>query len=204
MKIAYLSPTNVQIRLERGEEMHAVTDLLPAFGEQVTVEIIVAPADPPPASASRLASEEESVNSGDTLPLFVRDDGMTAAPAPAPRERQPRSWSKRIGVVYVTQTMLDIVNLLKDNPQGLSTREMVVASIGQVSEDVTVRQVCSLSGHVNKLVRETGLAIKLPGSLIFKLTEVGMNAPLEVDSKPWLRNKHNKALMRYLREVNTD
>lgn len=129
MKIAYLSPTNVQIRLDRGEEVGALDSLLPAFGSEVTVEIIIAAADPPPASASRLTAEEEAVAPGDTLPLFVKDDdGMTAAPGPDPAPALPvvqaLKAKKRPSEVYVTDIESQVIRLLRQHPEGLTSPQI--------------------------------------------------------------------------------
>lgn len=180
-------PNGVTIHLDDGESIEAVLPLLR------------------PGDATPIAGDE-IIDVDQPIPLFVRDDEDATAPDPAPaRERVPRPWSKRIGVVFVTPTMLDLVRVLRSHPQGMmTTREMVLALFGEQGEDELVRLVNMLSGHVNKMVRETGLAVKIPGSLVFRITEVGSNVRLEIDAKPWLRNKRNKALMRYLREVGTD
>lgn len=129
MKIAYLSPTNVQIRLDRGEEMGTVIPVLTAFGDQVTVEIVIAPADPPPASASRLATEEEAVDPDQPIPLFVKDDdGMTAAPGPDPAPALPVVQAlrakKRPGEVYVTDIESQVLRLLRQHPEGLTSPQI--------------------------------------------------------------------------------
>lgn len=188
-------PNGITIHLEDGENIDAVLPLL-------------RPGDPTP----RLTAEEEAVDPGQTIPLFVKNDGLTAAPAPlvsdALKTRMPRTTAtlvRRIGTVYVTRAGHDIVELLRRNPDGLSTREMVLATADPApSEKAMAKMVSNLSGHVSKLVKETGLAYKVRGSLVFKLTDLGSEAKMEIDAKPWLRNKENKLLMRYLREVTAE
>lgn len=58
-------PNGITIHLEDGENIDAVLPLL-------------RPGDPTP----RLTAEEEAVDPGQTIPPFVKNDGLTAAPAP--------------------------------------------------------------------------------------------------------------------------
>ena len=123
MKIAYNGPTNVRIEMEHGEEMTAVAPVLKAFGTQITVEIVIAPADPPPASALRLPTEEEAVDPDRAIALFVKDDGMTTGPG-VPVPALPRLKTKRPSEVYVTDIESQVLRLLRQHPVGLTSPQI--------------------------------------------------------------------------------
>ena len=128
MKIAYTGPTSVRIQMERGEEMSAVGQVLQAFDRQVTVEIVIAPADPPPASALRMPTEEEDVDPHQEMALFVKDDGMTTGPGmPVPALAKITvgpAKAKRPNEVYVTEVESQVLRLLRQHPDGLTSSQI--------------------------------------------------------------------------------
>lgn len=123
---------------------------------------------------------------------------------PAPPGNRRTRMLNRIGAVYVTPQMNDAIELLRMNPAGLTTRELVVAIYGEPKdgdEETMAALVRTYSRVVNKAVRETGTVRKVKGTLTYVLTDLGRVAPLKVHPRPWNHNRTNKALMRYMREV---
>lgn len=105
-------PNGLTIHCESVEEFQTVLPLL-------------RPGDPDPAP--RMASEEEAVRPGDTLSLFVKDEEMTAAPAPVQDDRDDdalRSRTRRPTEVYVTDIENRVLRLLRQHPEGLTSPQI--------------------------------------------------------------------------------
>lgn len=95
-------PNGVTIHLEDGENIDAVLPLLRA-------------ADPAPA---RLAAEE-TVAPGDTISLFVKEEETAVV------ERQPsKPKPKRPTEVYVTDIENQVIRLLRQHPEGLTSPQI--------------------------------------------------------------------------------
>lgn len=114
MKIDYVSATIVRIHLEHGEEMAPLMPVLSAFGDQVTVEIVIAPLDAEPVIE-------------DDTPALFSTNGMSSAPGPEVPETPKPAPRRRPTSVYVTEEEDASVRLLRQHPEGLTA-----AQIGKV------------------------------------------------------------------------
>jgi hypothetical protein len=182
MKISYTSPTSVRIEMEHGEEMTAIGPMLAAFGKQVTIEFVVSPADPPPVSAFRLGTEEEAVQPDGELALFVKDDGMTAAPGPA----MPKPKPKRPSTVYLTAQEAEALRLLRQHEDGLTTP--AIARIIGKSVDNTAAMMWRLRTQRPGPDTTTPLVTKISGGR-FRVTALGKNLKLIITKRPNSENR---------------
>lgn len=201
MKISYPTPTSVRIEMEHGEEMAAAAKMIAEFGTQVTVELVL-PADPPPASASRLLGAEETIAEVEPVSAYVKPSASHV-----PRRKMAL---EKIGPVYATAKQTVIIDLLRANPDGLCTRQMAELRYADELAAHTDpaqhkhfldRKVGQLSGYIGSAIRDTGLIRKLPNSKIYVLTELGKTTTPQLASKAALLNKPNLALRRYLRKL---
>lgn len=124
---------------------------------------------------------------------------------PASRRNFP---THRIDLVYITARQRELVELLRAYPDGLSTRQIaqnlyaddleVYAEDAELHEELMVKLISGVSGHINKLMRESGL-IRRVGGRTYVLSDLGLSTTTMVTAKPWLKNRNNRNLMRYLR-----
>jgi hypothetical protein len=209
MKISYPTPTSVRIEMGHGEEMAAAAKMIAEFGTQVTVELVL-PADPPPASAARLLDAEETIAEVEPVSAYVKPESPAARLISAHSTRRKLALEK-VGAVYVTANQAIIIDLLRAAPDGLSTRDMALirhadelapyADDPVLHEERLVLLIRTLSGYVGSAIKDTGMVRKLPNTKMYVLSELGKITQPVLTAKPWLLNKENKALMRYLRSL---
>jgi hypothetical protein len=148
---------------------------------------------------------------GESVSVEVTAEETAEAPAPAPTTAPPtrRNFpTHRIDLVYITPHQRELIDLLRAHPGGLTSREIaqklnaddlgVYSEDADLHEELLVKLISSTSGHINKLMRESGL-IRRVGGRTYVLSDLGLSTSTMVTAKPWLKNRNNRNLMRYLR-----
>jgi len=136
-------------------------------------------------------------------------EAFTPAVTPTPPTASRRNFpTHRIDLVYITARQRELVDLLRAHPDGLTSREIaqklnaddleVYSEDADLHEELLVKLISSTSGHVNKLMRESGL-IRRVGGRTYVLSDLGLSTSTMITAKPWLKNRNNRNLMRYLR-----
>lgn len=182
-----------RVRLDDAEELSAaLTILSSAKLHHIEIEI------PSSASSKQTVSPSFSVPAT-TAPLSV--------PAPFRSIIDPHKYLvASIGTVYVTERIVEVVAMLRDHPEGMTTRQMVELRYADYlsrtispahREAETRRLMSSFSGPVSKTRAHYALSRKLPRTKIWALSDLGKVAPLEVVVKPSSYNAKNKRFLNY-------
>lgn len=193
MKITHIDGIT-HIRLDRVDELPAAMAMLPSEGKH-RVEIIM------PDAAAPIAPTPDPMPA--PTPVYIQEP---LPDMPAAKRRSPSLTA--IGTVYVTPNTIEIMDLLRANPDGLTTRQMAMIkhrdelmtyiSDPEALEANLVRLVGNLSSHVAAAQDRYGQVRKIQRSLVWTLSELGKLGNVELDGKPIYKNRANKALSRYL------
>lgn len=203
MKIVYIEGIT-HIQLEHVDELPSAMAILPQMGQQ-RVEIIMPTnghtAAPIPATPARTPISVE-------MPVTMPLPGM---PTPVKKRKTssgPRKYPvANIGPIHVTPHAIEVLEMLRAHPEGLSTRQMIelrhadeLAAITDPAarEAEMVRLIGNFSTHASHASTMFGLSRRMPHSLIWVLSEFGKIAMVAPASKPSTRNRLNKRLARYV------
>lgn len=197
MRITHINGIT-RIMLDAVEELPAAMAMLPAGGEHhFEIEMprlpVPMPTPPPaPMPEARMPEAEEF-----------------SIPSRSPRRGFP---VHTIGTVYATPLAVEMLEMLKAHPEGLTTRqatlmrhrdELAAITDPAAREDEITRQVSNVSGYLINACKDYGLVRRIPRSLLWTVSEFGKIARIEVVAKPSCQNKHNKKLARYTHGLRT-
>lgn len=200
MKIVYVEGIT-HIQLEHVDELPSAMAILPRMGQQ-RVEIIM-PTNGHTAAPIPSAPAPIPVEMPVTMPL----PGM-----PTPVRKRKTSGKRNypvanIGLIHVTPHAIEVLEMLRAHPEGLSTRQMIelrhadeLAAITDPAarETEMVRLIGNFSTHASHASNMFGLSRRLPHSLVWVLSEFGKIAMVAPATKPSTRNRLNKRLSRYV------
>lgn len=205
MKIVYIEGIT-HIQLEHVDELPSAMAILPQMGQQ-RVEIIMPTnghtAAPIPSAPAQTPIPVE-------MPVTMPLPGM---PTPVKaKKRKPMSGPRKypvanIGPIHATPHAIEVLELLRAHPEGLSTRQMIelrhAAELAAITDPAAreaemVRLINNFSTHASHASTMFGLSRRLPQSLIWVLSEFGKIAMVAPASKPSTRNRFNKRLFSYV------
>jgi hypothetical protein len=193
MKIIHIDGIT-HIQLDHVDELATALAMLPSAGKH-RFEIMM-----PTGAAAELPTVPM------TAPMPTGQQMLPDMPAPAPKARRAPSLAK-IGTVYVTKTVAELMTLFQEHPEGLTTRQAVLIrhrdelmrfSDSQALEERIKLLVINFSKHMSAAQDDYGMIRKIKGSWLWTMSELGKLGNYEIEAKPSHKNRHNKAFNRYL------